>query len=357
VPQAAARAPVRAIPSLEGIRAVSFMMVFASHSGFNRILVVGDVGVTVFFFLSGFLITTLLRAEFERSHTVNIKHFYLRRALRILPVYYLVLLAAMLLGLVLYPPGTVTGLSVAAKLLFFENFLFDYRGIHGTPGTSVVWSLAVEEHFYLLFPWLFVAMQKWRMPYRSQAWFLWGLCLLVLAWRCLLVLVFHVNYGHIFCATDCRVDAILFGCALALWNNPVMDPPRGSPGLWKYGLLPAALAVFLMSVLCRRMLFQATVYFSIQGAALTLVFIGAIRFNDSPLFRFLNWRWVAFIGTLSYSLYLIHEVLLYAVIQLWPRGHGSLRVLLALAVSLILAWTIYVLIERPCAVLRWKLRT
>lgn len=357
MPRADARTSARNIASLDGIRAVSFMMVFASHSGFNRILVIGDVGVTVFFFLSGFLITTLLRSEFERTGAVNIQLFYLRRALRILPPYYLVLLGAVLLGLVLYPPGTVTGLSIAAKLLFFENYLMDYRGIHGTPGTSVVWSLAVEEHFYLLFPWLFIAMQKWRMPYRTQAWFLWGLCLLVLAWRCLLVLAFDVSYSHILCATDCRVDAILFGCALAVWNNPVLDAPMGSPRLWKYGLLPAALAALLMSMLSRGLVFQETAYFSIQGAALTLLFTAAIRFHDWPLFRFLNWRWVAFIGTLSYSLYLVHEVLLRATIRLWPGGHGSVRVLGALVVSLILAWSIYRLVERPCAVLRRRFTT
>jgi peptidoglycan/LPS O-acetylase OafA/YrhL len=315
-----ASAAVRGIPSLDGIRAVSFMMVFAAHAGFNRILVIGDLGVTVFFFLSGFLIATLLRSEFEGHGAVNTRHFYLRRALRILPPYYLVLLGAMLLAWMLYPPGTVTILSLAAKLLFFENYLMDYTGVHGPPGTSVVWSLAVEEHFYLLFPWLYIAMQKWRMPNSTQAWFLWGLCLLVMAWRCLLVLAFDVSKAHILCATDCRVDAILFGCALAVWNNPVLDPPRGSPGLWKYGLLPAALVALLLTLLCGGPVFQETAYFSVQGVALTLVFIAAIRFHDWPLFRFLNGRRVAFIGTLSYSLYLVHEVLLHAASRLWPGG-------------------------------------
>ncbi len=353
--QIAARTPALDIPSLDGIRAVSFMLVFAAHSGLNRLIVTGDFGVTVFFFLSGFLITTLLRSEFARHGSVNVRHFWLRRALRILPPFYLVLLAATLAALLVDPPGTVTGLSIAAKLLFFENYLMGYAGNHGPPGTSIVWSLAVEEHFYLLFPWLYIAMQKWRMPPAEQALFLWGLCAVVLAWRCVLVMALHVDKAHILFATDTRVDAILFGCALAVWNNPFLDPPKGSPQLWKYGLLPAAVVALLLTLVCGGRVFEETGYFSVQGVALTLLFSCAIRFHAWPLFRFLNFRWVAFIGTLSYSLYLVHEVLLRAVTRLWPQWHGSLRVATALAASLIAALTIYVLIERPCAVLRKKL--
>jgi peptidoglycan/LPS O-acetylase OafA/YrhL len=352
----AARTPARHIPSLDGIRAVSFLLVFAAHSGLNAIIVVGDFGVTIFFFLSGFLIATLLRVEFEQHDSINIRHFYLRRALRILPPFYLVLLAATLMALVVYPPGTVTGSSMAAELLFFENYRMAYMDNHQVPGTSVVWSLAVEEHFYLQFPWLYIGMQKWRLPRPTQAWFLWGLCAAVLAWRCVLVMAFHVSKAHILCATECRMDAILFGCALAVWNNPVLDPPRGSPGLWKYGLLPASLvALMLCLLLWHRPLFQQTLYFSIQGVALTGVFVCAIRFSTWPLFRVLNLRPVALIGTLSYSLYLVHEVLLRAIEHLWPRSHWSVREVSALAASVMAAWTIHVLIERPCALLRRRL--
>ena len=152
----------RYIPSLDGIRAVSFMMVFATHAGANT-FISGDFGVTVFFFLSGFLITTLMRSEFDRNGSVNIRHFWLRRALRILPPFYLVALAATLLALILYPPGTVYAPAMTAEVLFYAN----YWGIYGinreAPGTGVVWSLAVEEQFYLLFPLLYISTQKMRV--------------------------------------------------------------------------------------------------------------------------------------------------------------------------------------------------
>ena len=71
----------RHIPSLDGLRAVSFLLVFAAHAGLEH-FVPGGFGVTIFFFLSGFLITTLLRAEFEKNGVISIRHFWLRRTLR-----------------------------------------------------------------------------------------------------------------------------------------------------------------------------------------------------------------------------------------------------------------------------------
>src|SRR5579864_9186781 len=126
----------RHIPSLDGIRAVSFILVFATHAGAST-FISADFGVTVFFFLSGFLITTLMRSEFDRKGSVNIRHFWLRRALRILPPFYVVALAATLLALILYPPGTVYAPAMTAELLFYAN----YWGIYGinreAPGTGV----------------------------------------------------------------------------------------------------------------------------------------------------------------------------------------------------------------------------
>jgi len=143
----------RHIPSLNGIRAGSFLIVFGSHA-LGGSLIPGGLGVTVFFFLSGYLITTLMRAEYEKNATVSLRHFWLRRALRILPPLYLVVLGSVLLALAVYPPGTVRSPAVASQLLFYANY---YDGAGDVPGTRVIWSLAVEEHFYLLFPLFYLA--------------------------------------------------------------------------------------------------------------------------------------------------------------------------------------------------------
>ena len=327
---------------------------FAAHTGLGR-FVPGELGVTIFFFLSGYLITTLMRSEFERTGSVNLAHFWLRRALRILPPFYLVVLTATLMALVLYPPGTVHGPAMVAELLFYANYWGIYGVNNEVPGTGVVWSLAVEEHFYLLFPLLYVGMQKWAVPRKRHAWLLWGLCATVLAWRCVLVLAMHATSPRIYLATDTRIDSILFGCALAIWNNPVSDKPKQAPILRKYLVLPAALVALLLCLIYRRAVFAEVWSFSVQGAALTVLFIYAVQDHKKPLFRILNYRPVVFIGVLSYSLYLVHDIFLRAVAHLWPQWHGWQRAVIAMAASMIVAWTIYEVVERPCARLRKRL--
>lgn len=332
------------------------MLVFVAHAGLERV-VPGGFGVTIFFFLSGFLITTLMRSEFEKTGSVSFRHFWLRRALRILPPFYLVLLAATLLASALYPSDTLYGPAMTAQALHVANYWIIGHGYQGVaPGTGVYWSLAVEEHFYLLFPFLYLAMQKWRLPRSRQAMVFWGLCVAVLAWRCVLVLGMHAGNDRTYLATDARVDSILFGCALAVWNNPVLDESRQRPNLWKYCLVPAAIAALLACIVCRAPEFRETWRYSIQGAALTVVFIAAMRFHRWPLFRFLNFKPVAFIGVLSYSLYLIHQVLLDAIEALLPQWHPVLQALVALAAAFGAAWMLYTFIEKPCARLRARLK-
>jgi peptidoglycan/LPS O-acetylase OafA/YrhL len=341
------------IPSLDGLRAFSVLLVFLAHAGLEA-YVPGGFGVTIFFFLSGFLITTLMRAEFEKTGRVHLGHFWLRRIFRILPAFYLVLLGAICLTWWLSPPGTLSAKAIAAQAFYATNYWVINRGQTGMPmGTGVYWSLAVEEHFYLLFPWLYIAMTKARLTPRSQALTLWGLCALVLLWRCILILALHVtDSDRTYMASDTRVDSILFGCALAVWRNPVLDPPVLGEKTWKFALLPAALIVLIVCVGVRSPIFRETLRYSIQGAALTFVFIAAIRFKDWPLFRVLNHRLVAFLGVLSYSLYLIHFVVVSAIHLILPEGGYLLRGFLAIAVCLTISWAIYSFVERPFAGLR-----
>src|SRR5258708_16055417 len=148
----ASRGPALHIPSLDGLRAVSFMIVFLSHAGLS-VLLPGGFGVTVFFYLSGFLITTLIRIERQTTGSVSIRNFYLRRALRILPPFYLILLLASALTMLGFLPGELRLSPVLAEATHISNYWFIFRGSDGTPaGTVPYLSLPVEEHFSLVFP-------------------------------------------------------------------------------------------------------------------------------------------------------------------------------------------------------------
>jgi peptidoglycan/LPS O-acetylase OafA/YrhL len=346
---------VRHIPSLDGIRAVSFLLVFAAHTGFER-FVPGGLGVTIFFFLSGFLITTLMRSEYDRHGSINFSHFWLRRILRILPPFYLVLLVAVSGSLIFEPRGTLNPGAVTAQALHYSNYWIIAHGYVGLPpGTAVYWSLAVEEHFYLLFPWLYSWIRGLQATARTQALIFWGLCLLVLLWRCVLVFGYHVSDDRTYMGSDTRLDSILFGCALAVWHNPVRDPIQLIETRWKYLYAPAAMAVMIGCLTVRSDGFRETLRYSLQGAALTVLFIAAIRYHQWAVFRLLNTRVVAFIGLLSYSLYLVHYTVDAAFLGVFPQMEPTFRAALVLLASVLLAWLIYIGVERPCGRLRRRL--
>ncbi|MGO9838165.1 MAG: acyltransferase family protein [Polyangiaceae bacterium] len=346
------------IPSLDGLRAISFFIVFSAHAGLDRI-VPGGFGVTVFFFLSGYLITTLMRAELEGSGRVSRKHFYLRRALRILPPFYIVLTTATVLGAIgfLGSDDKLRPMPVSSQFLHFSNYWIAGHGWGGVAtGTGVFWSLAVEEHFYLLFPTVYLTLSQRGFSGRQKAIWFWSACGAVLAWRCVLVLLFHSNVDRTYLCSDTRVDSIAFGCALAVWNNPSLDRSRDrtNPALWQRFLIPAATGLLLVTFIVRAPAFRETIRYTLQGVALTPIFMAAVRWPQWAVFRILNWQPIRFVGTLSYSLYLVHQVVLAAV-----QRHAHLGVIAqaptALLISFAVSWAMYIIVEKPCARLRRRL--
>jgi peptidoglycan/LPS O-acetylase OafA/YrhL len=246
--------------------------------------------------------------------------------------------------------------AVAAQALYLTNYdiiatnWWDGRA----PGSWIYWSLAVEEHFYLFFPLLYLLLLRALPDRKRQLAVVLGLCALVLAWRCFLVFGLHVSKERTYIATDTRIDSILFGCALAVVGNPVIDRSRFSDASWKYVWLPLGLLGLLASFLLKGQDLQQSVRYSLQGVALVPVFVCAMRFPNWFAFRILNWRWVAFLGVLSFSLYLVHPTVLYGLdryfqLPLLARGVA------AGAISVALALGIYVLVERPAARLRRRL--
>ena len=350
--------PALQIPSLDGLRGVSFLLVFLAHAGIEQIP--GGFGVTVFFFLSGYLITTLMRVEDARTGRVSLKNFYLRRALRILPPFYITLIGATVVGALDLPSGgpQLQLASVLAQAFHVSNYWIAIHGWGGiAPGTGVYWSLAVEEHFYLLFPAIYLLLRS-KVGSERRASLLWGMCAVVLVWRVILVVLLKSNSDRTFLCSDTRFDSILFGCALAMWKNPAVDnesqPSSINVALWRNVLLPAGLALLLITFLVRSPSFRETYRYTLQGLGLTPVFVTAVRWPEWAIYRPLSWKLLRFIGTLSYSLYLIHHATLNFVDR-----HSSLpsaiRGGLALAVSIAIAWVMYLVVEKPCARLRRKL--
>jgi peptidoglycan/LPS O-acetylase OafA/YrhL len=338
------------LPALDGIRALSIAIVFVSHAGAGH-LVPGGFGVTTFFFLSGFLISTLLRREFDKTNSISFQHFYIRRALRILPPFYAALMLAVVMLYFGLLPGSVDWGGVAALAAHLGNYVQIYWPNLSMPrGTGVYWSLAVEEHYYLTFP--IIALMLLRLRSRLlTAVTLTLIAFAILAWR-----IYLVHHGapedRTFYATDTRLDSILWGCILALALNPAMDRIPSTSRSTEVAILCAALAVLLFCIIYRDQAFRETYRYTLQGIALLPVFYFAVLRTHWPVFRWLDWPPVRYIGTLSYTLYLVHQVVLSSLEYVFPATSVPVRGLTGAAISICLAALSYRYMERPLASLR-----
>lgn len=236
-------------------------------------------------------------------------------------------------------------MTILSQVAYFYNYYALTPGAvpegavlpEGANGLRVLWSLSVEEHFYLLYPMLFLLIMKGRIT----MWHLGGILAFFLVWR---LFNWHVlGWGdHIYTRSDTRFDSILWGCLLALWQgkgiaNRIM--PLNGKVMWAW--LAVAVVVTLLGFVYRNEAFRETWRYTLQGMALVPVFHYAVANYRHPAFRWLNWAPLAKIGVLSYSIYLIHYVILrgfaYNGIELHPLGNfvvvGGLSILYALAVA------------------------
>jgi peptidoglycan/LPS O-acetylase OafA/YrhL len=355
--------------SLDGLRAIAVLMVMAVHIGFP-LAEPGWLGVDIFFALSGFLITTLLASERERHGRISLPRFWARRFLRLMPIYWLYigsLTAAMLLG----PPANLHvhgGWTPARYILSLWAYFVNYAPKGGIwtarPGQELalhLWSLAVEEQFYFVWPVLCVFILRFR-----RAW-LFGLALLALIFGAR-----HVDpaNGH---SLGTRGVGIVMGSTLALY----LRDRRSSAWLLKiYASAPvrwSVVAIMLASFLVIGA-FSAAHRITTDGIqiyllpSLCLLYAFAIgMFWRGPLdglARALSWRPLAALGRISYGVYLYHMLAQYLVWSVLLRGIDSwnkipkygLRCGAYLAVTTAMAIASYRLIEQPFLRIKDRLR-
>lgn len=362
-------------PSLEGVRALAFLLVFAVHfSGPTWTLEqrpyreypwllacqLSFAAVPIFFALSGYLITGVLLQTREKTGYFRV--FYLRRALRVLPLYYLTLA-----GVYLYTSSTGTHLLKRHLLLltYFFNF-WPANGYYNlAPYLKVghFWSLAVEEQFYLIWP-----LVIWLIPNRTRltrfAWAMVALAFLVrLIWPLLHITAPEFAYQN----TLFRGDAIMLGAILALYQRqPGADLLRlRKPAAT---ILCGASGILVVRALCvgQAMPFDAfgiTVVLpllSLMGAACVVLAITP----GTWIFRASTWPWAVALGKRTYGLYIFHQflvpVFLERVIPSFStalgRGLGRITAtLLAFAITWLLAELGYRLIELPAIRLKQRI--
>lgn len=346
-------------PALDGLRAVSISLVVAAH-----IWVAGKIpgafGVTLFFFISGYLITGQLQRTMQHTGRIDFAGFYLRRCLRLWPAGLTYTVAA---GLAFQAAGgRISAPAWAAAIFYGANYADIWRWFRSAlPGVrhpfNVLWSLAVEEHFYAIWP----AALAWLRDRWLTIAALAGLCAAMLAWRLVLLYACFApgaaapygfcgppqpgaaqHYDRLYFATDTRLDSIAFGALMALLEGRVMLAGAGRATL--------GLALLAISFAWQAPVGRECARYTLQGLGLLGVVPWLIQPRAWP-YRLLCWKPALLIGRLSYSLYLWHWAALGVADWLMP-SRGLAWGAIAVPLSFALAAGCYWGIERPMLGLR-----
>ena len=326
------------MPALDGIRAVAVLLVLLAHFDPTAHYLTGGgtVGVDLFFVLSGFLITSILLAEWSEDADINLRAFYRRRVLRLWPALVLLLafyaIAAPLISTV---PRDHFSAALAAALSYMN---WQQAALHGPEGfVGHAWSLSIEEQFYLVWPTLLIIILWFSR--KAVTLFLAALLIGTVAWRC--YLTFHgASVIRIYAGTDAHADPLLIGCLLAALTLSAIRTDRLA-GAWP---LPAAalLAIVLTPAWSTRWFLWEFTANGILGAWL----VAAVMQKRSGLLAgMLSSSTMVWLGRRSYGVYLWHVPMMKALTFLklppWPRA------LLGIPISLIIAAVSYRFVEEP----------
>ncbi len=305
----------------------------------------GALGVSTFFVMSGFLITTLLLNEMERSGRIELSRFYLRRSLRIVPPFFLFLVVAVLVGSLQGHP--VPRLAWLSSALFCTNYV-PYLYTHPlTSGwyVSHTWSLSVEEQFYLLWPMALILLTRRRMLQVCSAVLLAGPLLRLLSAYLFPVYRMDAQYLRLFHGT---ADVLVVGCVAAFW---IRDPERRRrmEAIFTPPVFLIACGYLTISTVLRDHLpiwYECLIGVDLTVFSLAVLLLFVLLHPEARVARLLQAPPLRHIGRISYSLFLWQQLFLS------PYRAPSRVVSIVLAFAC--AEASYWLVERPS--LRWRSR-
>jgi peptidoglycan/LPS O-acetylase OafA/YrhL len=343
-------------PELDGLRFYAFLGVFVYHTlpqqpAFYRGLHLplpslwaavassGASGVDLFFTLSAFLITTLLLRERGQTGGISLRLFYIRRILRIWPLYFAVLAVAVVLAHTV-PGQSLPWYYVAGYLLFVGNWINVAFG-HPLSVCGPLWTVSIEEQFYLVWPVLMKMLERRGMIIAAAVAFL------LATLSQIGVVLAGLSKGYIYYGSFSRSGSLALGILLALFADRLPGLTRGMRGL----LLAAGLAGWIGS---SGWLIDQPGSLDMRAVLGRLVAsVGAVAILYAGLgsrSRLVRSEWVVRLGKISYGLYMLHFIGLLVVIDLLhPRWGWTLLATkaLGLALTVLLAWASYRWVESP----------
>lgn len=324
---------------LDGVRGLAILLVVAAHVGLP-VRWGGMSGVTLFFVLSGYLITALLIREWDRFGSISLWRFWGRRALRLLPALFLLLALVPVLLLATHDRRLATYPEAAvASALYIGNWLRVHQGMD-LGVLNHLWSLSVEEQFYVVWPLLFVAILTW---FRRRA-------LSIVFTLAALATCYSVWSLGSYITTETNVFALLLGVCLAFVLAEVhrrgWELPRSSP------LVPFAVMVAVSAFPAHDAATDESLFRPL-GVLYALVGVWLVATAALGHSRVVGSRFLVFFGTISYALYLWHQTFINSLLL---GAHTVPRNVALVAAAVLVSWLSWILVERPAGRLRGRLR-
>lgn len=355
-----AQVKLRHTPALDGVRGAAVLVVFLSH--LNLPIYGGQVGVNIFFVLSGFLITHLLLEELLGRGRIAFGNFYARRALRLYPA-----LTALVVVVTVYSlfPGAIRSeeslTAIPAVLLYFGNWVRAFSSAESPLGLyEHTWSLSIEEQFYLTWPLLLVLCFALTRSVRALAWLAGGGIVASVLTRVLI----EPGVGgdaRLYNGLDTQADQLLYGALLAVLVVGADEERRARAAVWLRRLFwPAALALGLAVLLWPSHGTSIGFRLVVAGIGLAAMIVVGYCYlvSDSWPIRVLSSPLGRYLGRRSYALYLWHYPTL-TVCLAWQTEGAAAAVgkrLIGLVLAFVAAELSYRFVERPFLRLKDRLR-
>ena len=357
------------LPSIDSLRALAVLAVIIYHVDVNY-LPGGFLGVDLFFVLSGYLISSLIIKEFRKTGTVNLYNFYIRRARRLLPaVYFMITIGLVVMVLFNEVLLRKSHLDAIFGYIYSSNWWYifhklDYFDSFGAQSPfKHLWSLAIEEQFYMIFPLLFLLVNGKKKSkdgtYKLNKNFLYVVLGLILVSLIAHILLFDINnISRIYFGTDTRAFSLLVGVVGAILYPMERLHSKVTPQQnMIYSVVSLASIATLITVMVYTSEYNTWLY---RGGFLLVAILGLIVIISSGkqhtlMSKLLSFKPIVFIGKISYSLYLWHFPILVLTTPVSEIGNPNiffviLRIVLTFAVAIVS----YVFVETPIRKLGFK---
>ena len=357
------------LPSIDSLRALAVLAVIIYHVDVNY-LPGGFLGVDLFFVLSGYLISSLIIKEFRKTGTVNLYNFYIRRARRLLPAVYFMITVGLVV-MVLFNEVLLrkSHLDAIFGYIYSSNWWYifhklDYFDSFGAQSPfKHLWSLAIEEQFYMIFPLLFLLINRKKKSkdgtYKLNKNFLYVVLGLILVSLIAHILLFDINnISRIYFGTDTRAFSLLVGVVGAILYPMEKLHAKVTPQQnIMYSVVSLVSIATLITVMIYTSEYNTWLY---RGGFLLVAILGLIVIISSGkqhtlMSRLLSFKPVVFIGKISYSLYLWHFPVLVLTTPVSEIGNPNIIfVILRVILTFALATASYVFVETPIRKLGFK---